>query len=176
MDVPLNLYNRKDTDCNINVFFSTVARDRAAISAGDTVGNPAARYAGFPALADFSGKAYWFCDLDACLRQVPDRGVLHIRIVHREVRAEYLDVALAAVKDNLLIEDTEPLHTHWHSCWLHEYVELYIKEERHIHRVKALMERNRLQVDIYGDNIHVSDSNVARLVYHALCRIAKQYL
>lgn len=105
--------NRKDANRDVNVFFTAVARDGAAVAAGNTVGNSTAGDAGFPARADFRGKANRFCNLNACFRQVPDRRVLYVRIVHREVGAENLNVAFAAVKDDLLVEDAEPLYTHW---------------------------------------------------------------
>ena len=49
-----------------------------------------------------------------------------------------------------------------------EQIQRHIEEEGHIHRVEALIEGNRLQVQIHRQNFHIADSHIGGTVYQFL--------
>ena len=144
LDVPFDLYDGEDTDGGVNDLIGIFHAEASAVPSANAVGNSAARLAAAgSSFAEPGGQTHRLRYLHACFRQALYRILL--QLIQRAVGAEYLDVAFAAVKHHVFAEYGKAGNGYRRRGGSLENIQGHFKEEGHIHRVKALVERYRLQ-------------------------------
>lgn len=169
-----NLHDGEQPHRDINAA-AAVAVEPTAVPAADPVGNMAAGVTVRAAVLHIGGQTDRLRYLDAGLGQHTAAG--RIDRFAGVIGAEGLYVSFSAVKDYLLIENSNAAYHHGRGGRSRAYVQADVEEERHVDRIKALVERHRFQVQVNRDHVHapkVGACCVCDQLVFVLCEVDAQ--
>ncbi|MEQ2439939.1 hypothetical protein [Solibaculum intestinale] len=110
-----------------------------------------------------------------CLGQVSGHPVLIVAVVKAVVGSEHLDRALTAVQNHLLVEDRKAVDGAGMGRRRSVHIDHHIEEEGHIHRVESFVERNRLDINVHGDDVGSAAAYAHSLVDNPLVAFGEVY-
>ena len=184
LDVADQLHDGEDAQRNIDVAAVGVVAEIAAVAVAD-VGRDAAASAAAPAsavaaaaaarLGNARGEDDRLGDVDDAARQIAGGQLLRIAVVLAVLAREHLDVALAAVEDHLFLEyaDTGDRRARAGASGVHIHRDL--KEEGQVAGIVAAIERQRLDVDVCGDDLRPPGPYRYRIIHDLLVTRRKIY-
>ncbi len=165
MDIALELDDGENAKRDVDVVGGVEELELAAKPSANALRDVTIQTAAIIAFAtDLCGQTDWLSDLNSGLREVSKRRCVEIQVVVAFARIENLDLAVAAEENHLLGEDRQAIHADRAGRRRHKHIEVDLEEERHIDRVKALIEGDGLEVDVDRENIRGFNSDRASLI------------
>lgn len=162
-----DLYNDEQANSCINCASAVGGFKVAAIPFADTFGNPAAGFAAVVAcITDSCRQCDRLCDLNGGFRQDFTSGV--VNFLGRAVGSEHLHIAFAAVQNHLLAENRDTMYCNGAGSRGTEQIQRHVEEEGHVNGIEALIERNRLQIQVNGKHLDIPDADIGGAVYQFL--------
>lgn len=168
LHVAHNLHDGEQPDGDIHRAGLRTGFKLAAKPPANAVGNPAAGVAAAAAaVAQPRGQGNRLCHLHRRLGQNAGH-VLGIQILQFAIGAEHFDIALTAIQNHLFVENRDAVDGDGAARRGAEYIQAYVEEERHIHRIEALVKRHRLQIQIDRDDLRAAHTDIHRILHQTL--------
>ncbi len=117
-------------------------------------------------IADSCRQGNWLCNLHGGFRQNLASSV--VDFFGRAVGSKHLHISFAAVQDHLLAENRNAMYCNGAGSRGTEQIQRHVEEEGHVNGIEALIERNRLQIQINGEHLYIANTDVRGAVYQFL--------
>ena len=121
----------------------------------------------------FCSPLFWVHCVYTCLGHV---GIVVFTAITGVRRTVNLDIAVASKQDHLFGECRYPYHCRRRHHRRAVCAEGYLKEEGNIDRIKPLIEWNRLDIQIDGDNLDIFTFDAQRIINYRLRPVCKEHL
>ena len=125
------------------------------------------------AASPFLFPLFWVHCVYTCLGHV---GIVVFTAITGVRRTVNLDIAVASKQDHLFGECRYPNHCRRRHHRRAVCAEGYLKEEGNIDRIKPLIEWNRLDIQIDGDNLDIFTFDAQRIINYRLRPVCKEHL